>query len=108
MLILALRHDPEHVYEEALKLFTEDDIAEAFAATRGITIPTQSRASHKEYMSSGGRDLIALFRELAPECEPISVQRWGRRRIGLALAAAFVGLIMFSFLFDNLTGAGFV
>ena len=34
MLVLATRSDAERVYERALRLFTPDDVAEAFAATR--------------------------------------------------------------------------
>ncbi len=108
MIILGLRHDPEHVYQEAMKFFSEDDIAEAFAATRGITIPSQSRSAHKQHVKSGRPDLIETFRNMAPPCEPISIQRWSRRRIMLALGAAFGGLLLFGLLLENLTGAGFV
>jgi hypothetical protein len=108
MLILGLRHDPVHVYEIALDYFTPDDIAEAFAATSGITIPTQSRSAHKQYIASGRPDLIETFRSMAPPCEPISVQRWSRRRLALSAGAVFAILFVLSFVFDNLTGAGFV
>ena len=108
MLILGLRHDPEHVYREALRIFTPEDIAEAFAATRGITIPTQSRSAHKQYINSGGEDLIDVFRRLAPDREPIAVQRWSGRRIALTASVVLLGLVIFSFLVENLTGAGFV
>ena len=46
--------------------FTADDIAEAFAATRGVASPTQLRAMMKQ----DGRDLIGEFRRLAPERPP--------------------------------------
>ena len=108
MIILGLRHDPEHVYQEAMKFFSEDDIAEAFAATRGITIPSQSRSAHKEYVRDGGPDLVETFRDMAPPSDPISVQRWSRRRILLTLAAVLGGLMFVGLLFENLTGAGFV
>ena len=36
MLVLALRSDAPTVYRRALAYFTEDEIAEAFAATRGV------------------------------------------------------------------------
>ncbi|HEV8280067.1 MAG TPA: hypothetical protein VGQ26_30860 [Streptosporangiaceae bacterium] len=39
MLVLALRTSPELVYQQALQLFGPGEIAEAFAATRGITVP---------------------------------------------------------------------
>ena len=47
MLVLALRSDPEHVYEMALSYFTPEELAEAFAATRGVASPSQLRASMK-------------------------------------------------------------
>ena len=88
MLVLAVRTDAARVYERALAFFTPDEIAEAFAATRGIASPTQLRT----VMKQDGRDLLAQFRALAPERRPISLQRWGPRRIlivvGLLLAAA--------------------
>ena len=43
MLVLALRSDPEHVYERALTYFTPEELSEAFAATRGVASPTQLR-----------------------------------------------------------------
>ena len=108
MIILGLRHDPAHVYEAALDYFTPDDVAEAFAATSGITIPTQSRSAHKQYIAAGEPDLIETFRAMAPPCEPISVQRWSRRRLGLTAGAVLVALWFVGFVIDNLTGAGFV
>ena len=44
MLVLGIRADAERVYGHALRYFTADDIAEAFAATRGVASPTQLRA----------------------------------------------------------------
>jgi len=84
MLVLAVRTDAERVYERALRYFTPDDIAEAFAATRGVASPTQLRA----VMKRDGRDLIGQFRRLAPERPRIAIQRWSLRRVGLALAVA--------------------
>ncbi|MEX2421374.1 MAG: phosphatase PAP2 family protein, partial [Actinomycetota bacterium] len=40
MLVLGLRTDAERVYRRALRWFTEDEIAEAFAAARGVASPT--------------------------------------------------------------------
>ena len=82
MLCLALRSDPKLVYERALRLFTVEEITEAFAATRGLTMPSQLR----NLMREKGRDLHAEFLELLPERpRPISIQRWSIRRIGLAV-----------------------
>ena len=44
MLVLAVRTDPARVYRQALNYFTEAELAEAFAATRGVASPTQLRA----------------------------------------------------------------
>ena len=40
MLVLALRSDPQRVYRRALAYFTPGELAEAFAATRGVASPT--------------------------------------------------------------------
>ncbi|MDP9020638.1 MAG: hypothetical protein M3N25_07535, partial [Actinomycetota bacterium] len=80
---LALRCSAEQVYGRALQWFEPDDIAEALAASRSVTIPSQLRAR----LRADGRDLLACFRQLAPERPPISIQRWTLRRIGLTLAA---------------------
>ncbi|MDH3538817.1 MAG: phosphatase PAP2 family protein, partial [Acidimicrobiia bacterium] len=108
MIVLGLRHDPAHVYEAALKYFTPDDVGEAFAATSGITIPTQSRSAHKRYLAAGKPDLLKTFKDMAPPREPISVQRWSRRRLGLTAAAVLLAMWFAAFVVDNLTGAGFV
>ncbi|MFB3739492.1 MAG: RIO1 family regulatory kinase/ATPase, partial [Candidatus Velamenicoccus archaeovorus] len=68
MLVLALRTDAERVYRRALERFTPDEIAEAFAAVRGLASPTQLRAALKR----DGRDLVAEFRRLAPGRRPIA------------------------------------
>ena len=47
MLVLALRTDADTVYERALLQFTPTDIGEAFAATRGVTLPSQLRDDMK-------------------------------------------------------------
>ena len=48
MLVLAVRSDPERVYARALQYFTPDDIAEAFAAARGVASPSQLRTMMKQ------------------------------------------------------------
>jgi membrane-associated phospholipid phosphatase len=90
MLVLAVRSDAPRVYERALQYFTPDEIAEAFAAARGIASPTQLRA----LMKADGRDLVAQFRALAPPREPISLQRWGPRRVLLSIGLLVVALIV--------------
>jgi tRNA A-37 threonylcarbamoyl transferase component Bud32 len=81
MLVLAVRSEPERVYQRALKYFTADEIAEAFAATRGVASPTQLRA----FMKRDPRDLLEQFRRLAPERPRIAIQRWSARRVAIAL-----------------------
>jgi tRNA A-37 threonylcarbamoyl transferase component Bud32/membrane-associated phospholipid phosphatase len=97
MLVLAVKTDAETVYEHALKYFTEDEIAEAFAATRGVASPTQLRAVLKE----DGRDHLTTFRALAPERRPITIQRWSLRRVALTMWVLFVGFIVFGLIVSN-------
>src|SRR5205807_1719791 len=76
MLVLAVRSDVERVYNKALKYFSPEEIAEAFAATRGVASPSQLRT----FMKADGRDLLREFRALAPAHRPIAIQRWSVRR----------------------------
>jgi len=87
MLVLAVRSGPKRVYRRALTYFTEAELAEAFAATRGVASPTQLRA----FMKRDPRDLLGEFRALVPQRPPIVLQRWSIRRV--ALAAAMLALI---------------
>jgi tRNA A-37 threonylcarbamoyl transferase component Bud32/membrane-associated phospholipid phosphatase len=91
MLCLALRSSPELVYQRALGQFSVEEITEGFAATRGLTMPSQLR----NLMKAKGHDLHTEFLDLLPERpRPISIQRWSMRRVGLAvltlLLAAFI------------------
>jgi tRNA A-37 threonylcarbamoyl transferase component Bud32/membrane-associated phospholipid phosphatase len=87
MLCLALRSDPKLVYERALRQFTVEEITEAFAATRGLAMPSQLR----HMIRAQGRDVHAEFLELLPERPaPISNQRFSLRRFGLALMVLVV------------------
>ncbi len=80
MLVLATRSSCEQVYRRARLQFNDDEIAEAFAATSGITMPSQLRRT----MRDQGRDLHAGFLRLLPEWpRPIAIQRWSIRRVGL-------------------------
>jgi membrane-associated phospholipid phosphatase len=84
MLVLALRSDPDVVYRRAVHVFTPDELAEAFSATRGIASPTQLRVALK----NDGRQLLTRFRSLAPPRPPIAIQRWSVARVALAGALA--------------------
>jgi hypothetical protein len=96
MLVLALGSTPELVYERALLQFSEDDIAEAFAASRGVTIPSALRAA----LDQDGRNLVDCFRRLAPTRRPVAIQRWSLRRVGLMLWFVAIGLILASIFVD--------
>jgi tRNA A-37 threonylcarbamoyl transferase component Bud32 len=89
MLVLALRSSPERVYRLALERFTPEEIGEAFAAARGVASPTQLR----NFLKRDERDLLARFREVAPEYPPVAIQRWSVRRVALTLGALFALLI---------------
>ncbi|HEV2754575.1 MAG TPA: phosphatase PAP2 family protein [Actinomycetota bacterium] len=102
MLVDALRTDAERVHRAALRHFTDVEISEAFAATHGVTIPSQTRA----LMKADSRDLLAEFRELTPKCKPISIQRWSVRRVGLTAAALLSALLMALLVVSNFRGAG--
>ena len=110
MLVLAVRTDAERVYRRALDYFTPDELAEAFAATRGVASPTQLRA----FMKRDPRDLLGEFRALAPPRRPIGLQRWGARRVivaaamlGAALLAADLAVDAFHPAVNTVTAAPF-
>ena len=102
MVTLAVFTTPERVYQRALAFFSPDEIAEAFAASRGATIPTQLRTIVKE----DGRHVATRLRELAPARPPVSIQRWTVRRIGLTLAVAAAVIGGASLFFDYLQVTG--
>jgi serine/threonine protein kinase len=103
MIILGLRVEPDHVYEMATHQFSPDDIAEAFAATKGITIPSQSQRwlSRKR---KEGQDILAEFRALAPDREEIAIQRWSAHRVWLAIGAIAIAAIFGWFVVLNVFG----
>jgi membrane-associated phospholipid phosphatase/tRNA A-37 threonylcarbamoyl transferase component Bud32 len=97
MMVLGLRSDAPRVYEHAVRLFTPDEIAEAFSATRGVASPTQLRSMMKE----DGRDLMVEFQALAPQRPPIKIQRWSVRRVLLTLGVTFAALIALMLVVSN-------
>ena len=83
MLVLGLRTDAERVYRRARLQFSDEEIAEAFAATRGLTMPSQLR----RLLRQQGRDLHADFLKLLPyQLPPVRIQRFSWRRIALTAA----------------------
>jgi len=103
MLVLATRSSPERVYERAVLQFRVDEIAEAFAATRGLTMPSQLR----RWMREQGRDLHSEFLQLLQERPPpIAIQHWSFRRVGLMTGVLAAGLLALLVTLVNLKSAG--
>ncbi|HVJ97595.1 MAG TPA: hypothetical protein VNC41_12270 [Acidimicrobiia bacterium] len=98
MLVLALKTNAPHVYERACEVFTPDEIAEAFAATHGITSPTQLRS----FLHADGRPLLEDFRALAPARDPIPIQRWTLRRAALLTAVVGASLLLLTIVVTSL------
>jgi tRNA A-37 threonylcarbamoyl transferase component Bud32/membrane-associated phospholipid phosphatase len=91
MLVLALRSDARQVHDRARRYFSDDEIAEAFASTRGLTMPSQLR----HLMRQQGRDLHGEFLRLLPyQLPPVKIQRWSLRRVALTVGA-LVCLVLF-------------
>jgi hypothetical protein len=90
MLSLALKSTSQRVYDRAVELFSPDDIAEAFAATAGVTIPSQLR----ELLQQDERPLIDEFRALAPARPPIRVQHWSPRRVALIATTTIAAIAL--------------
>jgi tRNA A-37 threonylcarbamoyl transferase component Bud32/membrane-associated phospholipid phosphatase len=87
LLCLALRSSPQRVYQRALQRFSVGEISEAFAAARGLALPSQLR----RMMRAQGRDLHGEFVRLLPTPpRPIGVQRWSARRVMLLLLLLLV------------------
>jgi hypothetical protein len=95
MLVLGLRSSAEHVFVRAKRQFSVEEIAEAFAATRGLTMPSQLR----RMLRTQGKDLHADFLRLLPyRLPPVPIQRWTLRRVALlvvTLLAAVLAAIVF-------------
>jgi tRNA A-37 threonylcarbamoyl transferase component Bud32 len=91
MLVLGLRSDATTVYRRALRQFSTDEVTEAFAATRGLTMPSQLR----RLIRQRGQDLHEEFLSLLPERPtPVRIQRWTVRRVGLLLAVLVATLLL--------------
>ena len=54
---------------------------DAFAASRGVTLPSQLRRE----LRKDARDLLSEFRALVPRREPVAIQRWSLRRAALLI-----------------------
>jgi tRNA A-37 threonylcarbamoyl transferase component Bud32/membrane-associated phospholipid phosphatase len=91
MLCLALRSSAQQVYDRALRQFTIDEVSEAFAAARGLALPSQLRRA----LRAQGHDIHGEFLRLLPERpRPIKVQRWTFRRVAAGLVAAVLVILL--------------
>ena len=98
MLTLSLVTNSDFVYERAQRRFTPDEIAEAFAATEGLTVPTELQAK----LDADGRPLLERFRSLAPTRQRISIQRWSLRRVALIAASWLAASAVVTLFVDSL------
>jgi hypothetical protein len=99
MLVLGLRTDAERVYQRARLQFSDDEIAEAFAATRGLTMPSQLR----RLLRQEGRDLHDRFLALLPyRLPPVRIQRWSWRRAVLTVATLCGAVLGIALILANL------
>ena len=91
MLCLALRSSAQQVYERARRQFSVEEISEAFAAARGLALPSQLRRA----LRADARDIHGEFLRLLPERpRPIKVQRWTLRRVAVVLGAVVVLVVV--------------
>jgi len=102
MLVLGLWSSPELVHERATERFSDDELAEAFAASRGVTLPSQLRRS----LRRDGRELLDRFRDLVPQRRPVAIQRWSIRRVGLTAWVVLVAFAVASIFLASLQGVG--
>ena len=73
--------------------FSVQEISEGFAAARGLALPSQLR----RMLRAQGRDLHAEFIRLLPSPpQPVSIQRWTMRRVGLMAGTAFLAFVLAS------------
>jgi hypothetical protein len=101
--VLATRSSCEQVYARARLQFNDDEIAEAFAATSGITMPSQLRKA----MRDQGRDLHAEFLKLLPRWyPPVAIQRWSVRRVGLMAGVLLLALLTLVTALNSFGAAG--
>jgi tRNA A-37 threonylcarbamoyl transferase component Bud32/membrane-associated phospholipid phosphatase len=102
MLTLALRSSSPTVYAAARQYFSEEEISEALAATRGVTIPSELRRA----LANDHRDVLGELRGLAPSHPPVRIQRWTRRRVGLLIGIGVLSVIVAWVLTLNISYVG--
>jgi hypothetical protein len=102
MLVLGLQSSAEVVYERARLRFSDDELAEAFAASRGVTLPSQLRRA----VRADGREMLDEFRALAPPRTPVSIQRWSFRRLALTAWVVLVAFLVAAMFISSLGDIG--
>ena len=78
MLVLAVGSDPERVYQQALRYFTPEEIAEAFAATRGVASPTPVADGDEAGRPRPARPVPAARAAAPPDPDPALERTAGR------------------------------
>ena len=108
MLVLALSSDPERVYERALRVFLTERHCRGLCSIAEHQHPfpdSQPVAGPPSRQPGRSRRELPM---MAPQRERISIQRWSRRRIGMTAITVLAILMLVSFVWDNLSGAGFI
>jgi tRNA A-37 threonylcarbamoyl transferase component Bud32 len=102
MLVLGLRSSAEQVYRRARRQFSDEEIAEAFAATRGLTMPSQLRRMLRQQGKTLHDDFLRLLPYRLP---PIPIQRWTWRRAVLTVATLFGAVVAILLILANILGS---
>jgi len=102
LLVCALAAGPERVLDRALRSFTPEELAEAFATTSSLTVPRQLR----RLVEAQGGDLVGEFRGRLPAHPRIRVQRWSARRVLLAVGTVGGVLLVAALVALNLRAGG--
>jgi tRNA A-37 threonylcarbamoyl transferase component Bud32 len=100
LLCLALYAGPERALQAAERSFTADEIAEALAATRSVTIPAQLRS----LLRRDAPDLAEQLRSMVPDHPPIAIQRWSAARValtGVTAAACVAAVLLLAYNLDT-------
>lgn len=103
MLVLALQSSAALVHQRAQLIFSDDELAEAFAASRGVTLPSELRRELK----TRGHEVLAEFRALVPVRDRVRIQRWTWRRIGLTLSVVAGAAVAILAMADGLQELGY-
>ena len=101
MLCLALRSSPEQVYQRALQYFTVEEITEGFAAARGLAL----LAAPPDAQGPGPRPARRVRPAAADPTQPVSIQRWSARRVGLLVGMVLLAVLAGELIADSVSNA---